>query len=159
MTTVKKKASVAKSKTPKVRRPSPFVYERVFISAFNKLAKRVDELKTGSDNLERRFDVLFALWQNTVQARAGNTPAPKDAVAGPLPSTPNPSPAKITPPTPAPIPSRCPHGLARGFWAMGETKPCKRTDQHIHHVTAGGVIWNDGARWGRILKDGVWTRP
>lgn len=78
---------------------------------------------------------------------------------GQLPSTPNPSPAKITPPTPAPIPPRCPHGLARGFWAMGETKPCKRTDQHIHHVTAGGVIWNDGARWGRILKDGVWTRP
>ena len=107
---MKKKAKVAANRTPKVRRPSlleRIEETEDFMSNFDEelgklqtsngalanrisaiealpdvdaLAKRVKELETGSDNLERRFDVLFDFWH---LARAGNTPAPKSGIARP----------------------------------------------------------------------------
>ena len=90
---------------------------------------------------------------------------PKDDVAGVQPATPNPSPAKITPPTPAPIAPRCPHGLARGFFAMCEPRQCEYPQGHqgyhtcrVAHLQSVGN-WLTGHKWDRILVNGVWTRP
>ena len=117
------------------------------------IEKKVAELEAAERIFKKCFHALG-------QGFFPEPPAPKDAVAGPLPSTPNPSPAKITPPTPAPIAPRCPHGLAGGFFAMGEPSRCIHLgDKHEHHFDEKNNAWSSGNGWDRILVNGVWTRP
>ena len=144
---MKHKKPVAKNKTPKVRGPS--LQERI-----SALENTILQSQTNA--------AIQAFILAEVEARLNKA---LDALRNRVIALECPSPLLLDiEKKPAPIAPHCPHGLARGFFAMGEPRQCIYAMNHLFgfgafHNDGDGHRWPTGDKWDRILVNGVWTRP
>lgn len=145
---MKHKKPVAKNKTPKVRGPS--------------LQERISALENTILHQSQTNAALRAFILAEVEARLNKA---LDALRNRVIALECPSPLLLDiEKKPAPIAPHCPHGLARGFFAMGEPRQCIYAMNHLFgfgafHNDGDGHRWPTGDKWDRILVNGVWTRP
>lgn len=164
---MKHKKPVAKNKTPKVRGPS--LQERISaieaLPDVDALAKRIDVLE--NDVLKKTIlqSQTNAALQAFILAEVEVRLKALDALRNRVIALECPSPLLLDiEKKPAPIAPHCPHGLARGFFAMGEPRQCIYAMTHLSgsgafHNDGDGHRWPTGDKWDRILVNGVWTRP